>query len=240
MYQAKRSLANSQLYDGTFISVWSGLYSESFAQRSHARGYDRIIVAEPAAYETIMQSCQATIDYEGTLVALAECTADFDGVENADVIIDNVSNDSANAVNALLNAGKTVAMITEGEEKGNFLCSYEDFLTIADEYVVTATGVYGANYKAAVIDNPTVYLPGKPANNTSGYVETTLRSGSYNYRFDWLALTNMGFTVTDRPLRCHVIDGSRALNEEASGRCQGRYSLHGYTPPPLAGSELVV
>ena len=32
---------------------------------------------------------------------------------------------------------------------------------------MTATGVYGANYTAAVIDNPTVYLPGKPANNTS-------------------------------------------------------------------------
>lgn len=229
MYQAKRSLANSQLYDGTFISVWSGLYSESFAQRSHARGYDRIIVAEPAAYETIMQSCQATIDYEGTLVALAECTADFDGVENADVIIDNVSNDSANAVNALLNAGKTVAMITEGEEKGNFLCSYEDFLTIADEYVVTATGVYGANYKAAVIDNPTVYLPGKPANNTSGYVETTLRSGSYNYRFDWLALTNMGFTVTDDLSAANVIVGSRALNDEALGAVKAGTPYMGYT-----------
>ena len=229
MYQAKRSLANSQLYDGTFISVWSGLYSESFAQRSHARGYDRIIVAEPAAYETIMQSCQATIDYEGTLAALAECTADFDGVENADVIIDNVSNDSANAVNALLNAGKTVAMITEGEEKGNFLCSYEDFLTIADEYVVTATGVYGANYKAAVIDNPTVYLPGKPANNTSGYVETTLRSGSYNYRFDWLALTNMGFTVTDDLSAADVIVGSRALNDEALGAVKAGTPYMGYT-----------
>ena len=229
MYQAKRSLANSQLYDGTFISVWSGLYSESFAQRSHARGYDRIIVAEPAAYETIMQSCQATIDYEGTLAALAECTADFDGVENADVIIDNVSNDSANAVNALLNAGKTVAMITEGEEKGNFLCSYEDFLTIADEYVVTATGVYGANYKAAVIDNPTVYLPGKPANNTSGYVETTLRSGSYNYRFDWLALTNMGFTVTDDLSAANVIVGSRALNDEALGAVKAGTPYMGYT-----------
>ena len=229
MYQAKRSLANSQLYDGTFISVWSGLYSESFAQRSHARGYDRIIVAEPAAYETIMQSCQATIDYEGTLAALAECTADFDGVENADVIIDNVSNDSANAVNALLNAGKTVAMITEGEEKGNFLCSYEDFLTIADEYVVTATGVYGANYKAAVIDNPTVYLPGRPANNTSGYVETTLRSGSYNYRFDWLALTNMGFTVTDDLSAANVIVGSRALNDEALGAVKAGTPYMGYT-----------
>ena len=229
MYQAKRSLANSQLYDGTFISVWSGLYSESFAQRSHARGYDRIIVAEPAAYETIMQSCQATIDYEGALAALAECTADFDGVENADVIIDNVSNDSANAVNALLNAGKTVAMITEGEEKGNFLCSYEDFLTIADEYVVTATGVYGANYTAAVIDNPTVYLPGKPANNTSGYVETTLRSGSYNYRFDWLALTNMGFTVTDDLSAADVIVGSRALNDEALGAVKAGTPYMGYT-----------
>ena len=240
MYQAKRSLANSQLYDGTFISVWSGLYSESFAQRSHARGYDRIIVAEPAAYETIMQSCQATIDYEGTLAALAECTADFDGVENADVIIDNVSNDSANAVNALLNAGKTVAMITEGEEKGNFLCSYEDFLTIADEYVVTATGVYGANYKAAVIDNPTVYLPGKPANNTSGYVETTLRSGSYNYRFDWLALTNMGFTVTDDLSAADVIVGSRALNDEALGAVKAGTPYMGYTAAAVNRVEELV
>lgn len=240
MYQAKRSLANSQLYDGTFISVWSGLYSESFAQRSHARGYDRIIVAEPAAYETIMQSCQATIDYEGTLAALAECTADFDGVENADVIIDNVSNDSANAVNALLNAGKTVAMITEGEEKGNFLCSYEDFLTIADEYVVTATGVYGANYKAAVIDNPTVYLPGKPADNTSGYVETTLRSGSYNYRFDWLALTNMGFTVTDDLSAANVIVGSRALNDEALGAVKAGTPYMGYTDTAVSRVEELV
>ena len=76
---------------------------------------------------------------------------------------------------------------------------------------MTATGVYGANYKAAVIDNPTVYLPGKPANNTSGYVETTLRSGSYNYRFDWLALTNMGFTVTDDLSAADVIVGSPVL-----------------------------
>ena len=57
--------------------------------------------------------------------------------------------------------------------------------------------LYARGIKAAVILNPQVYLPGKPADNTSGYVETTLRSGSYNYRFDWLALTNMGFTVTD-------------------------------------------
>ena len=235
MYQAKRSLANSQLYDGTFISVWSGLYSESFAQRSHARGYDRIIVAEPAAYETIMQSCQATIDYEGTLAALAECTADFDGVENADVIIDNVSNDSANAVNALLNAGKTVAMITEGSEKGNFICSYEDFMTVAKDYVLTATGEYGAGIKAAVILNPQVYLPGKPADNTSGYVETTLRSGSYNYRFDWLALTAMGFTMTDDLTKANVIVGSRALSDDALAAVKAGTPYMGYSNDAITG-----
>lgn len=217
MYQAKRSLANSQLFDGTFINVWQGLYSESFAQRSNARGYDRIIVAEPAAYKTIMAACPETITYDKAVTYLATFAAQFEGVENADVIIDNVSNDSAAAVNALLRAGKTVAMITEGDEKGNFICSYEDFLTIAKDYVITATGVYGANYKAAVILNPLVFLPGKPANNTSGYVETTLRSGSYNYRFDWLALTAMGFTMTEDLSKANVIVGSQKLSDEALG-----------------------
>ena len=98
-----------------------------------------------------------------------------------------------------------------------FVKNPEYFLTIAKDYVITATGVYGANYKAAVILNPLVFLPGKPANNTSGYVETTLRSGSYNYRFDWLALTAMGFTMTEDLSKANVIVGSQKLSDEALG-----------------------
>ena len=239
MYQAKRSLANSQLFDGTFINVWRGLYSESFAQRSNARGYDRIIVAEPAAYKTIMVACPETISYDKAVTYLATFAAQFEGVENADVIIDNVSNDSAAAVNALLRAGKTVAMITEGDEKGNFICSYEDFLTIAKDYVITATGVYGANYKAAVILNPLVFLPGKPANNTSGYVETTLRSGSYNYRFDWLALTAMGFTMTEDLSKANVIVGSRALSDDALAAVKAGTPYMGYSTGAISESALM-
>ena len=239
MYQAKRSLANSQLFDGTFINVWRGLYSESFAQRSNARGYDRIIVAEPAAYKTIMAACPETINYTQALTYLAAFAAQFEGVENADVIIDNVSNDSAAAVNALLRAGKTVAMITEGSEKGNFICSYEDFMTVAKDYVITATGVYGANYKAAVILNPLVFLPGKPANNTSGYVETTLRSGSYNYRFDWLALTAMGFTMTEDLTKANVIVGSRALSDDALAAVKAGTPYMGYSTGAISESALM-
>lgn len=237
MYQAKRSLANSQLFDGTFINVWQGLYSESFAQRSNARGYDRVIVAEPAAYKTIMAACPETINYTQALTYLAAFATQFEGVENADVIIDNVSNDSAAAVNALLRAGKTVAMITEGSEKGNFVCSYEDFMTVAKDYVLTATGVYGTGIKAAVILNPQVYLPGKPADNTSGYVETTLRSGSYNYRFDWLALTAMGFTMTDDLTKANVIVGSRVLSDDALAAVKAGTPYMGYSNDAITGSS---
>ena len=239
MYQAKRSLANSQLFDGTFINVWQGLYSESFAQRSNARGYDRVIVAEPAAYKTIMAACPETINYTQALTYLAAFATQFEGVENADVIIDNVSNDSAAAVNALLRAGKTVAMITEGSEKGNFICSYEDFMTVAKDYVLTATGVYGSGIKAAVILNPQVYLPGKPADNTSGYVETTLRSGSYNYRFDWLALTAMGFTMTDDLTKANVIVGSRALSDDALAAVKAGTPYMGYSNGAISGSAFM-
>ena len=239
MYQAKRSLANSQLFDGTFINVWQGLYSESFAQRSNARGYDRVIVAEPAAYKTIMAACPETINYTQALTYLAAFATQFEGVENADVIIDNVSNDSAAAVNALLRAGKTVAMITEGSEKGNFVCSYEDFMTVAKDYVLTATGVYGTGIKAAVILNPQVYLPGKPADNTSGYVETTLRSGSYNYRFDWLALTATGFTMTDDLTKANVIVGSRALSDDALAAVKAGTPYMGYSTGAISESALM-
>ncbi|MFR0786964.1 MAG: hypothetical protein ACLSHM_01570 [Vescimonas sp.] len=44
---------------------------------------------------------------------------------------------------------------------------------MAKDYVITATGVYGANQGRRDPESP-VFLPGKPA-NTSGYVETTLR-----------------------------------------------------------------
>ena len=108
-------------------------------------------------------------------------------------------------------------------------------MTVAKDYVLTATGVYGAGIKAAVILNPQVYLPGKPADNTSGYVETTLRSGSYNYRFDWLALTAMGFTMTDDLTKANVIVGSRALSDDALAAVKAGTPYMGYSNDAITG-----
>ena len=75
-----------------------------------------------------------------------------------------------------------------------------------------------------------MYLPGKPADNTSGYVETTLRSGSYNYRFDWLALTAMGFTI-----KANVIVGSRALSDDALAAVKAGTPYMGYSNDDITG-----
>lgn len=215
MYQAKRSLAHSQLFSGSFISVWSGLYSESYAQQPYARGYDIIEVAEPASYKKIMAACTKEINtYEAALTYLKDFASQFSGVKNADVIIENVSEDSSAAVNALLKAGKTVGVITKGKDKGDFICDYQDYLTVAKKYILNARGVYGASFTASIIEEkPDVYLVGKPANNTTGYVESTMRAGSYNYMFDRYALEHMGFGLTTNVAEADVIIGSTALSD---------------------------
>lgn len=38
-----------------------------------------------------------------------------------------------------------------------------------------------------------------------------------NYRFDWLALTGMGFTMTEDLAKANVIVGSQKLSDEALG-----------------------
>lgn len=208
MYQAKRSLLYANFGPGTFVEVWKGLYSEAFSQHPYARGFNIITVAEPKAYETIEAACKDGYDYQGTLAYLADFATQFSGVVGADVVISNASEDTAAAVNELLRAGKTVAMVTEGEYMGDFICSYEDFLTVADAYILSAEGVYGADIAAKVITKaPEVYLLGESAPRTSGNVELTATNGN-SYCFDLYALNQMGFTLTKAATKADAIVGT--------------------------------
>ena len=172
MYQAKRSVANGVLYDGTVITEWPVLYSEGITAFNLTRGFDMITCAEPAAYETIMAACSVSDNWT--------VTSSFTGEAGGQVILSNASEDSTAAVNALLQAGKTVSLITEGENKGSFLCDYADYQSVAGQYLISATAVTGEAPAAAAISKaPVVYICGKPGDNASGFVKSALTSGSY-------------------------------------------------------------
>ena len=222
MYQAKRSVANGVLYDGTVITGWPVLYSEGITAFDKVRGFDMVVCAEPAAYKTISAACGDVLDYEETL------TSSFSGVKDAQVVLMNASEDSTAAVNALLKAGKSVSLITEGQYEGSFLVSYADWQSVAGDYLLSGVGVTDAPAALAIPKAPVVYISGKPADNDKGFVKTTLVSGSYEYNYDRQAMRTLGFTVTDDASQADLIIGAAALDEQALAAVKSGTPYIGY------------
>ncbi len=229
MYQAKRSVANGALYDGTLINGWTVLYSEGITSFNETRGFDMVTVAEPAAYKTISAVCGEAMDHDEALKFCGSFSSYFTGVKNADVIISNASEDSTAAVNALLKAGKTVGMVTSGSYMGDFICSYADYLTVADDYILSATGVYGTGVKAEVISkSPTVYVSGTPGKSSEGFVYNKQVSQSANWNYDTAAMSLMGFTTTDSLAKADAAVGASALSADAQTAVKAGLPYIGY------------
>ena len=245
MYQAKRSVANGALYDGTLIQGWPTLYSEGITSFNETRGFDMVTVAEPASYKTISEAMSDFMDYEDVLDYAYGMKTSFEGVRCADVIISNVSEESTAAVNALLQAGKTVAMITEGEYKGDFICSYADYRFITSkfsstDYLLTVTGVYGKDIKAQVIDKPVVYITGVPSVTTSGGCIATSQVGNASWNYDRVAMELMGFEVTEDVAEANVIAGASGISGEALTAAQEGTPYIGYSSGAMRNAASVV
>ena len=230
MYQAKRSVANGALYDGTLIQHWTDLYSEGITTFGETRGFDVVTVAEPAAYAEIAAACGEWMDYKA-------CLNYADGVESVllgsgkQVIISNASEDSTAAVNALLAAGKTVAMVTDEDSEyyGDFITSAAAWESVADDYLLTGTAIsaYAAPEAKEITAAPKVYITGVPATAAKGFLHTSqVTNTSWNY--DTQALRLMGFEVTADAAEADVIIGASALNGDALAAVQAGTPYIGY------------
>ena len=229
MYQAKRSVANGALYDGTLINGWTVLYSEGITSFNKTRGFDMATVAEPDAYKTISAACGKAMDHDDALAYLKSFTSSFTGVKNADVIISNASEASTAAVNALLKAGKTVGMVTDGKYMGDFICSYADYLTVAGDYILSATGVYGAGVQAKVIaKSPVVYLPGTSAEATEGFLYSEQIAENFGWSYDTAAMALMGFDTTESLAKADAIAGASGLSDDAKTAVKNGLPYIGY------------
>ena len=220
MYQAKRSIANGALYDGTFITTWDALYSEGITSFNETRGFDMVTVAKTGEIDKVNAVCGAAMDYADSLDYIAaNKKTQFSGTKNGDVIISNASEASTAAVNALLKAGKVVGMVDDKDSEfyGDFICSYKDYLTVADDYTLTATGInsYAENYPSAkvITKAPTVYLTGEPSEADFGFIYTNHTSGAYEWNYDDRALSMMNFNVTSNVSDADVIVGASALSD---------------------------
>ena len=233
MYQAKRAVANGALYKGTVIRDWNELYSEGITAFNYTRGFDMVVCAEPDAYEEIAAAVGITLDYEAALDYVADnAESFFSGKAYHDVVISNSSEDAVAAVNALLQAGKTVGMITEGEYIGDFICSYEDFKTIRDQYVITAVGLDAKGIVASVIEKaPTVYINGTASIMTpssSGYVNTN-RITTQAYNYDRMAMEIMNFATTTDATQADAIIGATALDNAGLAAVKAGTPYIGYS-----------
>lgn len=234
MYQAKRSVANGVLYDGTLISNWTVLYSEGITTFNETRGFDMVTVTEPAAYKTIKAVCGEWMDYDDCLSYIASKLGSFfTGKADGYVIISNASEDSAAAVNALLKANKSVGMVTDSESDfyGDFVCSYADWQSVSAKYVLSGTGLAEADVPAAklITKAPTVYITGEVGPDDAGFKWTSRVNWSHgNWNYDRVALELMGFETTSDPAKADLIMGASALDDAAKAEVLAGTPYIGY------------
>ena len=234
MYQAKRSVANGVLYDGTLITSWTVLYSEGITTFNETRGFDMVTVTEPAAYKTIKAVCGDWMDHDACLSYIANKLGSyFTGKADEYVVISNASEDSTAAVNALLKAGKSVGMVTDSESDfyGDFVCSYADWQTVSAEYVLSGTGLAKADVPAAktITKAPKVYITGEVGADDAGFKWASRINWSHgNWNYDRVALELMGFDTTSDPAQADLIMGASALNDAAKAQVLAGTPYIGY------------
>lgn len=107
-------------------------------------------------------------------------------------------------------------MITKGDNKGDFITSYENYSKfIENDYIVSATGVKSNTRIATVLKQPTVYIVGQREPLKAGYVNTLeVDWDAWNLSYDRFAMNLMGFKMTTDATKADVIMGASAFSDK--------------------------
>ena len=224
MHQAKRNYANAVLWEGADASAsgFPDLYSESVSNFPAMRGFDCIAVTTEGAFDGVL-----------TEVTSVTGASELTGTSGDIVILSNSGSEAVRAVNALLDAGRTVGMVTSGDYKGDFVLSLESYQSVAGDYALSAARV-SEMPAASAIEKPTIFLAGRydefsGAIITEGYFaqffsqgygyenyRNVYSNGTSNYDVESY-VEQLGFTVTDDPAQADIIVGNVALNQGEKG-----------------------
>ncbi len=187
------------------------------------RGFDCIPIAAEGAF-----------DGKLTEVSTVTGRSQLTGTAGDVVILSNNGSEAVRAVNALLDAGRTVSLITSGDHKGDFALSLASYETVADDFVLSATRT-AESPAASAIRKPTLFLAGRydafsGAKLTEGYFAQWFRdgygfrnyrnvysNGTSNYDIETY-IDQLDFTVTDDPAKADIIVGNVALDQGRRAR----------------------
>lgn len=230
MHQAKRNMANAALYSDIVITDWDDLYSEPLTAFPQLRGFDVDVITKTGAFQAADMTAVTTVPGITTAVA---------GKGDA-TILENNSVDAVKAVNALLKAGKSVGLITEGKNKGDFLMATKDFASIKDNYVLIATATAAPPAAKKIAKAPKLYVPGKTASpfETIDGAEYGVRNYSdrLNTNLGWDLFAygkQLGFELADSAASADVIVGSRGLSDAEKAEVSKGKPYVGYTAMAL-------
>ncbi len=234
MHQAKRNMANAALYSNIVIADWTDLYSEPLTAFSQLRGFDMDVITTVGAF------ADAAMDR----VESAEKLETAVSGEGKAAILSNNSVHAVQAVNDLLKEGRNVGYITQGEEKGNFVISADDFELVKDNYILKARLTDDVPVAKEISKSVKVYIPGKVAEfktdsdgNPYG-VKDYNNLLNYEYGWDLFAFgEQLGFELVDNAKDADVIVGNETPSSDEMALIQNGKPYIGYTAEALYAAK---
>lgn len=249
MYQAKRNYANCVLYKGRDASAsgFQDLYSESLTNFPDMWGFDCVAVDSKDAVKAFAGKL-------GALTSVPKGRSQLDTVSNAvAVAIANNGDEAVRAVNDLLDRGAVVGLITEGENKGDFLVSRKSYDSVASRFILVGKAL-AEMPEAQAIEKPNVFIVGvyEPYHYgkvTQGYYAQWFSQGygypEYDNTYTWEGMAfdletygaQLGFTLVDDPAKADIILGSSSLDNGAPTNAAAAAAVKAGTPYISCGAD---